>query len=500
MCGLAVGVLHLLAVAVIGGDQERAARGAHGRGDGADAGVHRLDGVDGRVELAGVADHVGVGEVDEDEVVLAALDGRHHLVRDAQRAHLGLEIVGGDVARGGDELAVLALEGLLPPAAEEVGHVRVLLGLGAAELAEPRAREELAEGVRDHLLGEGDGEPEGGVVVGHGGVRALVEGAEVVAPLSQQRGDLGRQVAPGEHGGELAHAVGPEVEGEARLPADPLRAARAALEALVRADAGGLDELVVGARGVGLGERLARRRRPRRVAADDGLEGFVDAVPALVAVHRPVAAGDGADDALLATFEVRLELGQEAARAPRRGVAAVEEGVDDHRHLPGVGGVDEREEVAQRRVHAAVRDEAEEVEAAAALRGELEGAGDDRVVAQRVVGHGDVDARDVHHRDAARAEVEVPDLAVAHLPDGQADVGPAGPDERVRPGGQRGEVRRGGEPDRVGVALRAFSIAVEDAEDERAGAGGGGHARNLQRTARRGRAFSPAPLLGERSQ
>ena len=46
--------------------------------------------------------------------------------------------------------------------------------------------------------------------------------------------------------------------------------------------------------------------------------------------------------------------------------------------------------------------------------------------------HGVVDARDVHHRDAPGAEVQVPDLAVAHLSRRQPDVGAARADERVR--------------------------------------------------------------------
>ena len=52
-------------------------------------GVDRLDRVDRRVEHARVPDHVGVGEVDEHEVVLAALDRpRPTASRDGGRAHL----------------------------------------------------------------------------------------------------------------------------------------------------------------------------------------------------------------------------------------------------------------------------------------------------------------------------------------------------------------------------------------------------------------------------
>ena len=81
--------------------------------------------------------------------------------RRRRRAHLGLQVVGRDVVRRGEHLAVLAVEGLLAAAVEEVRHVRVLLGLGAAELLQPGARDDLGEDVRERLLREGDGEAEG---------------------------------------------------------------------------------------------------------------------------------------------------------------------------------------------------------------------------------------------------------------------------------------------------------------------------------------------------
>ena len=65
-------------------------------------------------------------------VGLAVLDER---VGGLARAHLRLVVVGRDVARGGHELAHLALVRVLLAAVEEVRHVRVLLGLGDVQLA-----------------------------------------------------------------------------------------------------------------------------------------------------------------------------------------------------------------------------------------------------------------------------------------------------------------------------------------------------------------------------
>src|SRR5260370_31603562 len=78
-----------------------------------------------------------------------------------------------------------------------------------------------------------------------------------------------------------------------------------------------------------------------------------------------------------------------------------------------------------------------------------------------------VDAGDVHVHDAASANVEMPDLAVAHLPFWQADERSAGMDERVGIFAQQAVI--GGlarERDGIGFGLSAVSPAVEDDEDE----------------------------------
>ena len=93
--------------------------------DAAELGVDGFDGADGGLHLAGVADHVGVGEVDDDDVEGGVGEGLDDGVGDAGGGHLGGEIVGGDLLRG-DELAVFAGEGFFDAAVEEVGDVGVL--------------------------------------------------------------------------------------------------------------------------------------------------------------------------------------------------------------------------------------------------------------------------------------------------------------------------------------------------------------------------------------
>jgi hypothetical protein len=62
-----------LGVAVVGGDEDGSALLNSRSDDRLKAGVDGFDGLNGGVEFAGVPDHVGVGEVHDDEIVLAHL-------------------------------------------------------------------------------------------------------------------------------------------------------------------------------------------------------------------------------------------------------------------------------------------------------------------------------------------------------------------------------------------------------------------------------------------
>ena len=82
---------HLFEVAVVGQDHGRAAELFDLVEDFSDAGIDGLGGLDRRREHAGVADHVRVGKVDDDDIVLAAIEPLENLIADSNGAHLGLE-------------------------------------------------------------------------------------------------------------------------------------------------------------------------------------------------------------------------------------------------------------------------------------------------------------------------------------------------------------------------------------------------------------------------
>src|SRR5258708_37537369 len=129
-------------------------------------------------------------------------------------------------------------------------------------------------------------------------------------------------------------------------------------------------------------------------------------------------------------------------------------------------------EMSLLRVHAAVGDQTEQMEPPLAHprmlhRGEQDGMREELAVLDH-----QVDAGDVHVNDAAGANVEMPDFAVAHLSFRKADERSAGMNERGGIFAQQTVV--GGlarERDGVGFGLGAVSPAVEDDEDEWFGTG-----------------------------
>ena len=93
-----------------------------------------------------MADHVGIGEVEHDQIVFAGVDGADRLVGEFRRRHFRLQIVGRDLGRRHHD-AILALVGLLAAAVEEIGDVRVFLGLRHAQLLAAGLGHDLAEDV-----------------------------------------------------------------------------------------------------------------------------------------------------------------------------------------------------------------------------------------------------------------------------------------------------------------------------------------------------------------
>ena len=157
------------------------------------------------------------------------------------------------------------------------------------------------------------------------------------------------------------------------------------------------------------------------LAVHEQVVGLLDAVPALVAVHREVAADDGPDPARADLVHPGLDLREVLHAALGRRVAAVGEGVHDQVLDPPLGGeLDQRLEVAVGGMHAAVGHQPDEVHA----RGVAERRLQHLVLGERAVLDRGVDPRQVLGDDRAGPQVEMPDLGVAHLPLGEPDARP----------------------------------------------------------------------------
>ena len=305
---------------MVGEDLDRVPRRERRLDDDARAGVGRLDRPDGRLEDARVADHVGVGEVEHDEVRPPLADRVRDACGEFGRTHLGLQVVRRHLGRR-DEDALLARERRLAAAVEEERHVRVLLRLGRAQLREPRGRDDVAERVRQLGFGKGDGERKR---LGVGRERHEVKiRADRPAEAFEARPRGGPGIGFRERLHELPPAVRAEIEEDGCVAVGEQRPA---------GEARRLDELVRDARRVRRVEHVHGARVDGAVAVGEQPVRPLGPLPAAVAVHRPVAPDDGRDAPVrrataAETRHRRFEAADVACPAVRIRIAAVREGV-----------------------------------------------------------------------------------------------------------------------------------------------------------------------------
>lgn len=118
-------------------------------------------------------------------------------------------------------------------------------------------------------------------------------------------------------------------------------------------------------------------------------------------------------------------------------------------------------------VHAAIRQQAENVNGLAGTGCLVHGAGEHRVLEELAIADGFGDAGEVLVDDAAGPQVHVTDFGVAHLPVRQADIHARAGNEPMRPGGAQAIINRriGGKD---GVVFGDFTVAeaIQDDQDQ----------------------------------
>ncbi len=85
---------------MIGGYESHTVHLKGGGNNAPDALVNGFDGLDCSVEYTGVADHVAVGEIENDHVILSAFDSLANGVANGICAHFRLKVEGGHIGVG----------------------------------------------------------------------------------------------------------------------------------------------------------------------------------------------------------------------------------------------------------------------------------------------------------------------------------------------------------------------------------------------------------------
>ena len=228
--------------------------------------------------------------------------------------------------------------------------MRVFFGLGSAELAESGGSHDLAE-----IVGQGGGaEDDVGTIIGVSGV---VFSECVVAGLGGDFAVETGEVRFQESLTELAGAVSAEVK-----PQDDIAIADSLLVGVAKNH--GLHEFVSAriSRIGGLNGSAGEIGADFTTAEHDGIPSELVTLPTGIAIHGVVATDHGGDFGS-AKGEVFFQLGHVGGTASGGGVAAVGDGVDHEVFDSGsFGCIAECGEVILMGMHAAIADEAEEMQ------------------------------------------------------------------------------------------------------------------------------------------
>ena len=328
----------------------------------------------------------------------------------------------------------------------------ILLGFRDTELGQAVAADRLPKGIPQGLGLERHLDIRHfGVVLGHADIG---QGEEPVPA-----GKSGK-IRIHEGAGDLPRPVGTEVEKHHAV---------AGLDLSVRRADHGHDEFVGDTGGIGLGHRIRGVGVLYPFAVHHGGIGLFDPLPAVVPVHRVVAAHHRCDPARPDAGELGLQVLDISLARGRRHVPAVHQAMDeDPLHALTLGQLQQAVKMGVVAVHPAVRKQTREMQGRARLFGVLYCVEQGGILKKVSVpdGFGDPGQFLIHH--PAGADIGVAHLTVAHLPVGQTDVHP-----RRADGGtgvffkQAGEVGRPGRLDGIAVGVGIDPETVHNDENQR---------------------------------
>src|ERR1019366_9282666 len=124
----------LLSVAVVGSNCQSSANGKGSFYNASNACIDCLDSFNGCINDSSMSNHVGVGIIHNNEVILAAANVLDCCLGDACRAHLWLQIIGRNFWRW-YQVTIFAGEWCFATTIDKIGDVGILLSFGCVELA-----------------------------------------------------------------------------------------------------------------------------------------------------------------------------------------------------------------------------------------------------------------------------------------------------------------------------------------------------------------------------
>ena len=284
--------------------------------------------------------------------------------------------------------------------------MRIFFGFGNPQLFQPQFAQILAERIVEMLRRE------------RHRVLVILTVARHRAKIAELRPGFALEAVktgPGQRLSHLACPVGAEVDENNRIAVGNRRR---------RTNQGRLDEFIVFTARISRSQRRFRGCcREWRDALRQHVVHRFDALPALVAVHGEVAAGDAADTRARRLFQLLADALQIGFCAFRRRIAAVEESMhDDILQAVFVCQPQQCEQVLFMAVNAAVRQQAQQMQAFAAGLGLVYRCQQVRI-AEEVAGFDVViDARNILAHDPPGTDVQVADFRVAELVLRQADM------------------------------------------------------------------------------
>ena len=129
-----LGIQHQLCIAMISGYQHLATSLLQGLVYPSKYSINFLNCLDRRCKLPGMANHVRVGVITNNNVIDSTLDRRHQVVGNLGRTHFRLQIIGCHHRRFHKD-AVFPFIGSLYTTVKKESNVRVFLGFGKTQLA-----------------------------------------------------------------------------------------------------------------------------------------------------------------------------------------------------------------------------------------------------------------------------------------------------------------------------------------------------------------------------